>query len=349
MSDQNHVYVGTAGHSVWFSEDEGEQFVHPNSHSGMYLEARVWSLSSHSLRSDVIFAGTDMGLYFWSERSARWTHIVSPMSDVWALAQHPKNANILLAGTRPGDFYRSDDGGHNWNYVPVVGMTHFSEVNMGPTRVTQILFDPRNPNDVWASVEIGGIYHSQDAGKTWQLRDNGLVSKDVHGVAVATKKGGSAVLLATTNKGLHKSLDEGHTWSLVELRSPWQYTRAVLVHPNDSSTIYLTNGNGPPGNDGKFFKSTDYGETWRVIELPGELNSTPWCIAMHPSNSNLLFVSTNLGQLFKSQDAGESFIRLGHEFGEIRSLLYKPMPKGVRAQEHSITRAQVKDIRQKAF
>jgi hypothetical protein len=30
-----HVYVGTGGHSAWFSDDSGETWVHPNSHSGM--------------------------------------------------------------------------------------------------------------------------------------------------------------------------------------------------------------------------------------------------------------------------------------------------------------------------
>ena len=42
-----HVYAGTGGHSAWFSDDGGETWVHPNSHSGMYLEARVWSIASH--------------------------------------------------------------------------------------------------------------------------------------------------------------------------------------------------------------------------------------------------------------------------------------------------------------
>ena len=347
MSFRNHVYVGTAGHSVWFSEDGGLQFVHPNSHSGMYLEARVWSLSSHAKTPDRTFAGTDMGLFCWSEKSARWTAIVSPMQDVWSIAQHPVQENVLIAGTRPGNFYRSDDGGNNWALVPVLGMAQFSCINMGPTRVTQILFDPRNPDWVWASVEIGGIYFSQDAGCTWILRDLGLLSKDVHGIAVVPKKDGSAVLLATTNKGLHQSTDEGLTWEFKEIQSPWQYTRAVQVHPTSPSIVYLTNGNGPPGNDGKFFKSTDYGETWRIVELPGELNSTPWCISVHPSNPDKLYVSTNLGQLFQSDDAGESFERLAHEFGEIRSLHFKPLPEGARQAEHAVTRAQIKDIRQK--
>ncbi len=55
MTSQIEVYAGTAGHSAWFSNDLGETWVHPNSHSGMYLEARVWSYCSHlALATDAV-------------------------------------------------------------------------------------------------------------------------------------------------------------------------------------------------------------------------------------------------------------------------------------------------------
>ena len=58
-SREVHVYAGTGGHSAWFSDDAGETWVHPNSHSGMYLEARVWSIASHPATPERLFAGTD--------------------------------------------------------------------------------------------------------------------------------------------------------------------------------------------------------------------------------------------------------------------------------------------------
>ena len=58
-----HVYAGTGGHSAWFSDDAGETWIHPNSLSGMYLEARVWSIASHPATPERLYAGTDMGLF----------------------------------------------------------------------------------------------------------------------------------------------------------------------------------------------------------------------------------------------------------------------------------------------
>jgi photosystem II stability/assembly factor-like uncharacterized protein len=342
MDQEVHVYAGTAGHSAWFSEDEGVTWVHPNSHSGMYLEARVWTFSGHLARSDRIYAGTDMGVFRWDEAPARWTHLPSPMQDVWAVAQDPRDPDVLIAGTRPAGFYRSMDAGQTWEKMHAPQMSQFSEINMGPTRVTQIAFDPMAPDTVWASVEIGGIFRSTDRGLTWVLKDRGLVSNDVHGIAVIHKPDGTSTLLATTNKGLHHSEDRGENWHFQELASPWQYTRAVVPRADDPAVVFLCNGNGPPGNDGRLLRSRDYGRSFEDVRLPGGLNSTPWCVATHPANPLRVFVCTNLGQLFRSTDGGETWLRLPHEFGELRALHWRPLPVGTRKAPHSITRAMVK-------
>jgi photosystem II stability/assembly factor-like uncharacterized protein len=354
MPDNIHVYAGTAGHSAWFSEDAGAAWLHPNSHSGMYLEARVWAFASHAAAPDTLYAGTDMGVFRWSEAAARWTALPSPLQDVWAIAQRPDNPAVLIAGTRPAAFWRSDDGGINWRKLSAPGISEFSDINMGPTRVTQILFDPRDADTVWASVEIGGIFVSRDGGETWARRDEGLISADVHGLAIvlrpASSEGkhaenssrshssGHAILFATTNMGLHRSLDDGATWTFCKLDSPWQYTRAIVPRADGSGVLFLTNGNGPPGNTGRLLMSRDCGDTWEERPLPGALNSTPWCVATHASDPLRMFVCTNLGQLFRSTDGGESFERLPQEFGEVRALHWRPLPAGSRKQEHSITR-----------
>lgn len=342
VADQIHVYAGTAGHSVWFSEDNGDTWVHPNSHSGMYLETRVWSFASHPAQPGHLYAGSDHGLFRWDEASARWRHLPSPMQDVWAIAQDPHDPDTLLAGTRPAGLYRSRDRGATWEELAVPGLATFSKINMGPTRVTQILFDPFDRDTVWATVEIGGIYRSDDRGTTWTLLEHGLVSNDVHGIAVARNGVGSSVVLASTNRGLHRSDDRGENWQFQPLDSPWQYTRAIVTRPDDPATVFLANGNGPPGNDGRLLRSADGGKAWHDIRLPGLLNSTLWCIATNPVNPALIFACTNLGQLFRSEDGGDSWARLKHEFGEIRALHWRSLPQGMRQADHSITRAVVR-------
>ncbi|GAA5232285.1 hypothetical protein FOZ76_16655 [Verticiella sediminum] len=337
MKQRIEVYAGTAGHSAWFSDDCGQTWVHPNSHSGMYLEARVWTFCHHPDAPEHLYAGTDMGVFRWSERTARWTAIASPMQDVWALAQDPRDPNTLYAGTRPAGFLRSEDGGAHWEELRVPGLAAFSEINRGPTRVTQILFDPTDADTLWASVEIGGIFRSRDRGRTWTPQSEGLVSADVHGLACIRDGQGRKILFATTNRGLHRSEDEGDTWTFQLLDSPWQYTRAIVPGAGDDAVLFLANGNGPPGNAGRLLRSEDYGRMWRDAGLPGPLNSSVWCVACHPFDPALVFVATNLGQLFRSTDGGLAWERLPHEFGEIRALCWRPITVAPDRPPHSLT------------
>ena len=331
------VYAGTAGHSAWFSNDLGKTWVHPNSHSGMYLEARVWTFSSHPSDPNILYAGTDMGLFRWDERTTRWTHLPSPMTDIWALVQDPDHEDVLYAGTRPAGFYRSRDAGLTWEHLSAPGIQQFSDINMGPTRVTQMLFDPIDHDTIWAVVEIGGVYRSRDRGNTWELKTEGLVSADMHGIAIIHDASGHKVLYATTNRGLHRSTNNGETWSFMTLDSPWQYVRGIVVRPDSDAVLFLTNGNGPPGSTGRLWRSKDYGLTWHALELPGVLNSTPWSVVTHAHDPLLLLTYTNLGQVYRSLDGGDHWERLPHEFGELRAMHWRPTHYPADRPAHSIT------------
>ena len=108
----------------------------------------------------------------------------------------------------------------------------------------------------------------------------------MHGLAVLRLPSGGKALLATTNRGLHRSEDNGETWVLQELPSPWPYTRSVVPRADNSGVVFLTNGNGPPGNDGFLLRSRDHGKTWQDAKLPGPLESTVWCVATNAGRSD---------------------------------------------------------------
>ena len=108
---------------------------------------------------------------------------------------------------------------------------------------------------MWASVEIGAIYRSKDGGATWERKEQGLVSGDVHGLAVMKLPDGGKVVFATTNRGLHCSEDNGETFVLQDLPAPWPYMRCVAPRADESGVVFVANGNGPPGNDGFLLRS----------------------------------------------------------------------------------------------
>lgn len=323
MASAAHLFVGTAGMSVWFSKDGGESWTRPYVESGLYLECRVWALSSHPKAPQSVYAGTDRGIFRWDRETQGWTHLPSQMDrmHVWALAQSPSDPDILIAGTHnPTGLFRSTDGGKRWTkarakFAPTC-------VFIGTPRITQVLFDPLDEDVVWAGVEIDGIYKSKDGGRSFKKTGTGLISDDVHGITVAANNSGT--MFATTNKGLHRSDDRGESWTMTPLDSPWQYTRTVKPAATTDGTMFLTNGNGPPGSTGRLLKSRDHGGSWSDVCLPGKLNSTPWCVATHESDPDQIYVATNLGQLYKTADRGASWNKLDRELGEVRAAIWLP-------------------------
>jgi len=110
------LYIGTAGLSVWYSDDLGETLQRFWGASGLYSETRVWALSAHSDRPGELLAGTDSGLYRLDVGGGKWTHLPSVMDDmcIWSVARSPHDPDRILAGTRPPGIFRSTDAGATW-------------------------------------------------------------------------------------------------------------------------------------------------------------------------------------------------------------------------------------------
>ena len=106
--------------------------------------------------------------------------------------------------------------------------------------------------------------------------------------------------------------------------SPSQYTRGVTPRADRNGFMLLCNGDGPPGSWGKLMRSRDHGAHWEDAKLPGELQSSAWCVATNPADPNLIFVATALGQYFRSTDGGESWTALPRRLTETRALAWVP-------------------------
>ncbi len=243
------LYAGTVGMAVWLSKDLGETWARPPSSAGLNAECRVWTLASHPATPRQLYAGGDQGVHRWDEAEQRWAHLPSPMDGrpVWAIAVSPHDPRILLAGCRPTAVYRSEDWGATWRQLEIPFADSCIQVQI--PRPTQILFDPYDKATIWIGVEVDAIYRSLDGGHTWSRHDRGMTSIDVHGVAVVGGQRGAngRLVYVTTDRGPHRSRDNGENWEPFELPSPWQYSRSVIPRADNNGVVFITNGSGPPG------------------------------------------------------------------------------------------------------
>ena len=328
------VYAGTLGQGVWRSGDRGETFA--RACDGMFMEASVRALAVDPRDPRVLYAGTDAGLYRTENGGDRWERLPAPFDPgdgwpagvaVWSLLLLPRDPDTLLVGTCPSALYRSSDRGASWEKLEA-GLADTCPAIIHP-RVTCLLADPTDENTLWAGIEIDGARRSTDGGRTWRRCDAGLSSLDIHGLAVVPGRDGGAegkTILATTNNDLNVSTDDGANWQPqnIKERIGRGYCRGIVARADDPRTLFLGNGNGPPGTTGALHVSHDGGGTWQTPPLPMAPNSTAWTFAVHPADPALVFCAAVSGYLYRSTDAGEAWSKCRHEFGEVRALAWAP-------------------------
>ena len=323
MEDHTLVYVGTIGQSLWRSRDSGQSFTRAS--VGVHSECDVRALLIHPEDPRVMHLGTETGLFVSRDGADHWERVPSPMDgqQIWSLGRDPRRPDVLFAGTCPANLYRSEDGGVTWELLPT-GMPDqcVGGAPLAP-RVTCILIDPAD-GAVFAGVEIAGVYCSRDGGRSWDALGEGLSSQDIHGLAAVWN--GKRTLLATTNAGPNRSMDDGESWTPLNLKStfPWSYTRVCAVSAEDPHAVWVGAGNGPPGNQGGLGVTRDLGETWERIPLPKVTNSTVWNLAFHPSDPRRVYASSISGEIYQTRDGGRTWAQLPTEFGEVRALAWLP-------------------------
>ena len=313
--------------SVWISEDEGQCWNRlPTPTGGFYNEARTWAVHTHLDRPGELLAGSDQGLYRYTEESGRFNYVQSPMDSLHILkiAQSPNDPEFIVCGTRPAEIFITEDNGETWRRSNLNASTECWFINT--SRVTSIHFDPKDCDIIWITVEIDGIFKSTDRGRTWEMIIRGLHDNDTHDLVFRDRPDGSRTVLCSTEDGVHRSDDNGNSWEQLSVpEAKWDYFRSLKQPAENSDTVIASVGDKPSGESGELLISKDFGETWDRCEMSHPANSTIWSIGTNADDTSLLFAATIFGQIFKSIDGGESWCKLSRELGEIRMITWAPV------------------------
>jgi photosystem II stability/assembly factor-like uncharacterized protein len=326
MIRPHHVYVGCIGQGVFRSTDSGDTF--GRACDGMaFVECHVRALTAHPMRPQTLFVGSEQGLHRSDDGAGSWTKLSLPLAgiQVWSLWQSAAQPELMLTGTCPPRLFRSQDGGQSWTEPEYRMERDCARIQFN--RVTTLAGDPTDPAALWAGVEIDGVHRSRDGGRTWQPVGTGLTSRDIHGlVVIPARAGRPRRLVATTNRDLNVSDDDGDSWrpGHIDRVLPWAYCRALTQKVGRPDVLFLGNGDGPPGCAGALARSHDGGDSWERLTLPCPANSTVWNFAVHPADPETIYASTVSGQVFRTFNGGDSWEKLGREFGEIRALAWTP-------------------------
>jgi photosystem II stability/assembly factor-like uncharacterized protein len=321
MAMDYSICLGTAGWGVWHSPDAGQSWVRHR--SPFPLNSRIQALVVHPTQPQTIFAGGDTGVFVSHDGGAKWERVGSEgnVPTIWSLAIDPIDPNILFAGTRPAGVYRSRDGGQRWEKLAV---DIAKECSIGTPFVTSVMVDPADHCAVWAGVEIDGVFRSRDGGETWTHVEAGLYDPDIHAMAIAASR--LTRVFASTARELFASDDMGEKWQPIGVKAKWPlpYARGLAVKADDPQVLYAGCGETTTGDKGHVLRSTDAGRTWEILNLPVQANSTIWGLATHPAAADRILAFSLFGEVYVSEDAGDSWGKIGREFGEIRTAAWLP-------------------------
>ncbi len=270
-SDDDHIFVGTSN-LLLKSTDRGETW---RSLSDTFHRSDIKGLAIHPNNPDIIYAR--IGIYTFSD-----------CSDV---DNDDPDYEESVSKYCPG-VYKSTDGGENWKLLeeatgdPSEGGVYINEYNDSEiysvfSRETFVSKDAGLSSDEFLNTKehpiipdvgveiitfgesesevfmagLQGVYRTYDNGQTWIETNTGFVGSEVVDIVTAL----DGTMYATTyNLGIFKSIDGGKNWGFASFGIKSWYGMQLATHPEDADTIFTTTSGG-------VYKSTNAGESWRVI------------------------------------------------------------------------------------
>ncbi len=276
----------------------------------------------HPHEPQTVIAGTDDGLFCSKDSGKRFERIESPMNgkQVWRIAIDPVDPQTIFAGTCPSALFRSRDGGQHWEPLQVDLAETCPAVRI--PRVTSLVVDPSDRQVVWAGIEVDGVRRSVDGGDTWTTINGTLNDPDIHDIAVRP----SGEVLVSTPGDIFVSSDTGESWRGLGVRDAFEfpYCRGLALKVDNPDVVFVATGDAAIGSTGAVQRSLDGGASWQQPPLPVAPNAPIWAFVTHPSTPNLIASCSHYGELFISEDSGNTWGKTQREFTEIRAFVMMP-------------------------
>jgi hypothetical protein len=298
--ESGRLFAGTHDDGIHASDDGGRTWHRKN--RGV-AHANIFSMSAvRAADGSRVYAGTEPAHLFvsrnhgetWEElpalRSApsvgAWMFPAPPhVAHVKHITFDPRSADTIYASVEVGAGLKSTDGGQSWRQMS--GFDH---------DVHRMAVTAARPDDVFMGTGIG-IYHSADAGETWeQLTDRSARIAYPDAVIVHPRHPDTVFIAGaicgpgewrrtkTADARVARSRDGGKHWQYLEGGLP------AHIHGNiEGFTLNVWPGGSAlfaGTTDGDVFASDDEGETWSTIARRiGAVSKGPHHLMLTPDNA----------------------------------------------------------------
>jgi hypothetical protein len=245
----------------------------------------------------------------------------------------------LIAGCLPAGAWWSKDVGLSWTPIKTLAGSPGSESWVGgdgagprPTTaaaVTAVGTHHKDSKTIYVGIQVGGVYRSRDGGKSWY--NLGLPCPDVHSIQLSAAKP-ERVFVTTGggtngNGGAFCSDDEGISWRQMGDANRRQYTMGLAAHPTEPDRVILSAAGGSPSTwksnaHCDLYLSTDSGRRFRTVvkDLKGGVRRRG--LVINPRVPSEAAFGTTTGELWYSNDGGESFDLVAEALGDLHAVAF---------------------------
>ena len=284
--DNNVIYVGggestvrgnvSYGYGMFRSTDAGKTWTN----IGLKDSRHIARIRIHPKNPDLVYAAVlgdlfkssqERGVYRSEDGGKNWKRILFANADAGAmdLCMDPNNPRILYASTwkirrtpysleSGGDgsaLWKSNDGGDNW-----IDISKNEGMPKGLWGIVGVSVSPVNSNRVYSIIENdnGGIYRSDDAGKTWKkMNDDRNLRQRAwyYSRIIADTKDEDMVYVM--NVSYHRSKDGGKTFQNFNANHGDHHD--LWIAPEDNQRMIIA-------DDGGGQVTYDGGENWSTYE-----------------------------------------------------------------------------------
>jgi photosystem II stability/assembly factor-like uncharacterized protein len=232
--------------------------------------------------------------------AAQWRRAGLFGADVRALISDPADPDTLYLGTSGGEVYVSKDAARTWT-APRTGAPFPGYV------VDNLLVDREGRlwTASWGLWGGGVVAVSEDGGRTWERRDEGLDKFSVRAIAVDPNDANFVVVGGLT--GVYRSRNAGRSWTKI---SDQINVESLAIDPRSNKRIFV-------GTWRQGWRTDDGGKTWKHIAEGMVLDTDMFAIHIDPVQPENVWVAT-CGWVYNSLNGGDKWTRYRDGFDNRR-------------------------------
>jgi serine/threonine protein kinase len=296
---------------------------------------RIWA-STQSFWGTLLRSSEDFGKSWTNpqEASIRFPADTGvSLKNIWQISLgRADEPDVLYCGVDPAALFETRDGGETWSLVRgLFDHPHRPRwvPGNGGLALHTIVVDPADRQRMYVAISAGGVYRTNDAGRTWTAQNRGIrvtfmpgkypeFGQCVHKIVMHPAR--PERLFLQNHWGLYRSDDSSENWTDIANGVPSDFGFAMVMHPRNPDCVYIVPVESDQFRcacDGRLrvYRTRNGGASWEPLArgLPQKqayetvLRDAMTVDSLDPAG---IFFGTRSGQLFGSCDEGRTWNKI---------------------------------------